>query len=167
MGKNNKKLAYEMDGKKLKQVKEEKDLGVLVDDELNFHKQTSSAIKKANGVLVMMKKSFSAFDDTNLAILYKTLVRPRLEYGNVVWGSHYKEDIEAIEKIQRRATKMVPRLKNMSCEERLRQLKIPSLAQRRRRGDMIFTYKLITGQMNITKTDFFKMSNLSQGGHST
>ena len=133
MGKNNKKLTYEMDGKKLKQVKEEKDLGVLVDDELKFHKQTSSAIKKANGVLGMMKKSFSAFDDTNLPILYKTLVRPHLEYGNVVWGPHYKEDIKAIEKIQRRATKMVPHLKNMSYQERLRQLKIPSLAQRRRR----------------------------------
>ena len=160
MGKNNKKLTYEMDEKKLKQVKEENDLGVLVDDELKFHKQTSSAIKKVNGVLGMMKKSFSAFDDRNLPILYKTLIRPHLEYGNVVWGPHYMEDIKAIEKIQRRATKMVPRLKNMGYEERLRQLKIPSLAQRRRRGDMIFTYKLITGQMNITKTDFFKMSNI-------
>ena len=53
----------------------------------------------------------------------------------------------------------------MNYEERLRHLEIPSLAQRRRRGDMIFTYKLITGQMNITKTDFFKMSNLSTRGH--
>ena len=153
-----------MDGKKSKQVKEEKDLGVIV-DELKFHKQISSAIKKANGVLGMMKKSCSAFDDTNLPILYKTRVRPHLEYGNVVWGPHYKEGIKAIEKIQRRATKMVPRLKHMSYEERMRQLKIPSLAQRRRRGDMIFTYKLITGQLNITKTDFFKMSNLSTRGH--
>ena len=45
----------------------------------------------------MMKKSFSAFDDTNLPILYKTRVRPHLQYGNVVWGPHYKEDIKAIE----------------------------------------------------------------------
>ena len=50
IGRNNRKHMYEMDGKELDQVKEEKDLGVLIDNELKFHKQTAAAIKRASSV---------------------------------------------------------------------------------------------------------------------
>ena len=75
------------------------------------------------------------------------------------------EDIKAIEKIQRRATKMIPELKDKTYENRLRDLKLPSLVHRRRRGDMIFTYKLITEKLNISKNYFFKISHLTTRGH--
>ena len=95
-----------MDGKELDQVKEEKDLGVLIDNELKFHKQTAAAIKRANSVLGLIKKLFTLLDVSTLPLLYKSLVRPHLEYANVVWGHYYKEDIKAIERVQRRATKL-------------------------------------------------------------
>ena len=60
---------------------------------------------------------------------------------------------------------MVPELKNLTYEERLRELKLPSLTHRRRRGDMIYAYKLITGKMNINKEDFLKISQLTTRGH--
>ena len=80
-------------------------------------------------------------------------------------GPYYKEVVKAIEKVQRRATKLVPCLKNKTYEERLHELKLPSLVHRRRRGDMIYAYKLITGKMNIRKEDFFQMSHLTTRGH--
>ena len=133
IGRDNQHHIYEMNGHKLDQVQEEKDLGVLIDDELKFHKQTSAVIKNANMVLRIVKKSFACFDSKTppllykslvyaptwsmatwyaLPLLYKSLVRPHLEYGNVVWGPSYKADMKAIEGVQRRATKLIPALKN-------------------------------------------------------
>ena len=93
------------------------------------------------------------------------MVRPHLEYGNVIWGHFYKEDHKSIERVQRRETTLVHNLRNLPDEERLRKLKIPSLEHRRRRGDMIIAYKLFTGNMNIDKCIFFQLSNLTSRGH--
>ena len=97
--------------------------------------------------------------------IYKALVRPHLEYGNVIWGSFFRGDIIAIEKVQRRATKLVPLIKYLTYEERLRALNLPSLAHRRKRGDMIYTYKILTGKMNMNKDEFFKLSQQTTRGH--
>ena len=146
IGRNNGRHIYEMEGKELDQVKEEKDLGVPIANELKFHKQTAAAIKRANSILGLIKKSFTLLDVSTLPLLYKSLVSPHLEYANVVWGPYYKEDIKAIERIQRRATKLVTQYKDLPYEDRPRALNLPSLTHRRRRGDMIFTYKLMTGK---------------------
>ena len=100
-----------MKGKQLEHVNEEKVLGVLIDSELKFHKQTAAAVKKANSSLGLIKKSFALLDHKTLPLLYKSLVRPHLEYGNVAWGPFYKEDAKLVERVQRRATKVVPELK--------------------------------------------------------
>ena len=70
-------------------------------------------------------------------------MRPHLKYGNIIWGPHYKED-QALQKVQKRATKLIPSIQNLPYEERLRQLNLPSLMHRRRRGDMIQIYNIIT-----------------------
>ena len=89
-----------MEGQQLGQLEEQKDLGVIVDDELKFHKQTAASVKKANAVLGLVRKSFVVLDSNTVPVLYKSLVRPHLEYGNVIWGPLYKEDIKAVEKVQ-------------------------------------------------------------------
>ena len=71
------------------------------------------------------------------------MVRPHLEYANQVWAPLWKKDIKLIENVQRRATRMVPGMKEKNYEERLRELKLPTLAYRRRRGDMIEMYKIM------------------------
>ena len=68
----------------LQNVKEEKDLGILIDDKLKFHMHTSSVIKKANSILGLIKRSFSVLDENTLPRLYTSMVRPHLEYGNVI-----------------------------------------------------------------------------------
>ena len=79
--------------------------------------------------------------------------------------SYYKAAMKAIEGVQRRATKLIPALKNNTYKERLSHLKLPSLAHRRRRGDMIYTYKIITGKFDINKETFFERSHLRTRGH--
>ena len=101
----------------------------------------------------------------SLGLLYKSLVRPHLEYCNVIWGPFYKGDIIAIEKIQRRATKLVPGSKHLSYQGRLQALDIPSLSYRRQRGGMIATYMLLTNQLKIKGEELLSMGNVTTRGH--
>ena len=100
-----------------------------------------------------------------MLLLYKSSIRPHLEYGNVIWGPHYKEDQKAVEKVQRRATKLITSIKYLPYEQRLQHLNLPSLMHRRRRGDMIQVYKMITGKVDIDMCMFFKFSSLPTRGH--
>ena len=102
IGKRNNKYVYEINGQQPEQVNEEKDLGVLIDDELKFHKHTAAAIKKANGILGIIRRSFALLNSVTLPLLYKSLVRPHLEYGNVVWEPYFKEDIKAVKEYRGR-----------------------------------------------------------------
>ena len=93
------------------------------------------------------------------------MVRSLLEYGNVAWGPFYKEDAKLVEKVQRRATKVVPELKKLTYEDRQRRLNLPSLQHRRRRGDMIFAYKIMTGKVNLEPMKIFTMANRTMRSH--
>ena len=138
----------------LEDVGFEKDLGIIVDDELKFHKNTAAAVKKANKILGIIRKTIFTKNETTIPLLYMSLVRPHLEYANTVWGPHYKTDQQEVEKVQRRATKLT--IKDLTYEERLRYLNLPSLYHRRLRGDMIDTYKVITGVYDVDKSSFFQ-----------
>ena len=91
LGKNNPNHNYTMSGNVLDTVNEEKDLGVIVDDKLNFRKHISTAVKKAQQMLGLIKHTFSCLDETTIPWLYKALVRPHLEYGNVIWSPYTKK----------------------------------------------------------------------------
>ena len=79
-----------------------------------------------------------------------------LEYANQVWCPYLKKHIEAIENVQRRASKQIPGLSSLSYEDRLRKLKLPTLAYRRSRGDMIELYKILTGKYDEDVSNFLR-----------
>ena len=78
---------------------------MIMNHELKFHRQTAAALKKANHRLAIIKTSFAVLNIFILPLLFKALVRPLLEYGNVIWGPQYKLDHQALEKVQRRNIK--------------------------------------------------------------
>ena len=147
---------HRLNGVPLQEVDREKDLGIIVDQELKFHQQTAAAAAKASQMLAVAKRSFAHIDTFTPPLIYKTLVRPHLEYGNLAWGPFGKTDQKRLERVQRRATRLVPSLKPLAYEERLRALKLPSLYYRRRRGDMIAVYQILSGGMSLDAEELFK-----------
>jgi hypothetical protein len=133
----------------LKETKCEKDLGVHVDPSLQFSQHCAKAASRANQLVGLIKRSFCYLDKDMMTKLIKGLVRPVLEYGNAAWSPLFKKDANAIEKVQRRATRLVPALRELEYEDRLRAMKLPSLAYRRLRGDMIDCYKFTHGLYKV------------------
>ena len=131
--------------KLIKVLENEKDIGVIIDNKLSFEQHISDKINKANSIVGIIRRSFKYLTHGIFTRLFKALVRPHLEYANAVWNPYLKKFIIAIENVQRRATKMLPGLKDLSYPERLRNLKLPTLAYRRMRGDMVETYKILNG----------------------
>ena len=119
VGKSNVKKTYTMNLQALETSDADKDLGVIVDNSLKFHVHVASAVKKANQVLGTIKRTYKTRDPDTIKLLYTAMIRPLLEYGNIIWGPHYIEDKRSVEKIQRRATKIINGMQNFSYEERL------------------------------------------------
>ena len=132
---------YTMDNYELEHVFEEKDLGITLDFEMNFDEHISSKIKKANAIMGLIRRSFSYLDEKLFRKLYVTFVRPHLDYGQVIWSPHFMRQINMIENVQKRATRLVDGLENLEYTQRLARLKLPTLAERRARGDMIEVWK--------------------------
>jgi hypothetical protein len=130
----------------LEQVDHFKDLGVIFDSHLSFQHHCHEKISKAYSILGIIKRNFTYLTPAALVQIYKSMVRSHLEYAQSVWYPYRQKLVEDLEKVQKRATKLVTSLKNLPYSERLKCLKLPSLKYRRYRGDMIEVYKIISGK---------------------
>ncbi len=120
----------------------EKDIGVMIDNRLKFDLEINNRANKSNQIMGAIRRSFEYLDESNFKLLFKGLVRPHLEYAAPVWMPMFKKDVTTIENVQRRATKCIPSSKDMSYEERLCKLGLPTLRFRRTRGDLIEVSKM-------------------------
>ena len=158
IGPKNNKVKYELLGKQLATCSEEKDLGVIITDDLKFSKQCMEAEKKANKILGYIKRQFKTRQPDTILKLYNALVRPHLEYAVQFWSPSQINDIERLEKVQAKATKMIPSLRNINYERRLDRLNLFSLEKRRLRGQLIETFKILKGINNIDYRNIFALS---------
>ena len=107
-----------------------KDLGVIISEDLKWQKQCSEAVRKAN-----IDRS-----QETIILLYKSLVRPHLEYCYQIWSPYYKKDIKLIEGVQRRATKLVTGMQELNYNDGLKRLGLQRLEGRRMRSYLIETF---------------------------
>ena len=98
-------------------------------------------------------------DRDTFLIIYKSIIRPLIDYGDSVWNPSLKKHIQMIENNQRRGTKLVPELVNINYTDRLKMLNLPTLKYRRIRGDLIQVFKILNGHNDINWEDFFTLDN--------
>jgi len=122
-----------MDAIQIQEVHEDKDLGVIVSDDLKWDKQCVAVVKKANKLLGMIKRNFIDRSKATILALYKSLIRPHLEYCIQVWNPYLVKDrpIKLMEGVQKRATKLVHGIENWKYDDRLKFLGLTRLDKRR------------------------------------
>ena len=161
MGNAQEQYIYTMGYNSVKDITSEKDLGLLIDNNATFSNQCLSAVRNANRMLGLIRRNIVYKSKDVILRLYKSLVRPLLEYCVQVWNPYLRKDIDLLERVQRRATKMISEFKHLNYEQRLKKLRLTTLEKRRVRGDMIQVYKLIT---KVDKVNYSKFFTLSEGG---
>jgi hypothetical protein len=155
LGAKNPKNEYSMNGSKLLSTTEEKDIGVTVTDKLKPSAQCAKAAKTAQTVLGQISRAFHYRDRHVFVRLYKQYVRPHLEFATQAWSPWTVTDCEVLERVQRRAVRMVSGLKGVSHEEKLKELGLQSLAERRHQADMHMVHRIMHGDSGLRATTWF------------
>jgi hypothetical protein len=160
------KSTYSMGAHTLTTVIAEKDLGVIISSDLKPALQCSQAYGKASRMLAMISRTISYKTPQVLTRLYKSLVRPHVEYCTAAWSPYYVKDRDLIERVQRRFTRMVPGLAKLEYADRLKRLGLWTLEERQTRADLLEVYKIVNGLSSIKVETFFEFSTSCCRGHS-
>ena len=156
---------YLLDGVVLDNIKDEKDLGLIVSSELGWNKNIKACIKAANRAIAWISRNLIERDVTILTNVYKTIIRPKLEYCVQLWNpaachGNWSTILE-LESIQRRFTRLVNDIGTLPYGKRLEQMNLTTLGERRIRGDLIETFKMVNGIVDYGKNVF----RLSRSGN--
>ena len=154
-GHGNEDAQYTMGDTVLNTTFKEKDLGLTISADMKVSEQCGIAAAKGNQILGLIRRNIVYKEKELIIPLYKTIVRPHLEYCIQAWRPYRKKDIDMLERVQRRATKMIPKLRNISYEMRLKECGLTTLETRRLRGDQIEVFKILNGYENIDRIFFF------------
>ena len=154
LGNKNSLYKYHMNGVELEVTDKEKDVGVYILPSLKPSVQVAKAAKKANQVLGQLLRTFTFRDKVHFVQLYVQRVRCLMEYAVQSWNPWLKQDIDLLEDVQRRAVRSISGL-NGTYEEKLKKVGLTTLEERRHRGDMIQTFKMINKIDDMDPAQFF------------
>ena len=161
-GHRNLNVNYKMGDTVLGTTVKEKDLGVTISADMKVSEQCGIAASKGNQILGLIRRNITYKGKKLIIPLYKAIVRPHLEYCIQAWRPYRKKDIDTLERIQRRAIKMIPELRDLSYEERLKECGLTTVETRRLRGDQIEVFKILNGYENIDRNMFFSLKKDSR-----
>ena len=123
---------------------------------MKVSEQCRIAASKGNQILGLIRRTITYKEKQLIVPLYKAIVRSHLEYCIQAWRPYHKKDIVKLERVQRRATKMFPELRDLSYESRLLQCGLTTLETRRLRGDQIELFKIVNGYEDLQKIALVK-----------
>ena len=155
IGHNNMQGNYNMSNQQLLTTNRQHDVGIIITKDLKWQKQTEKSCKTANRVLGFTGRNFRYKNKELVLPLYKSLIRSYLEHAVEFWSPHLRRDIDKIEKIQRRATKMIPEIRNHIYQQRIQDLDLISLVQRRMRVQLIEVFKYLNESTTASARGFF------------
>ena len=165
VGKNNPQIDYNLNGLSLPKSSEEKDLGVIISKQLTWESHISMAINKAMSVMGWVSRNIISKEKSVMLNIYKSLIRPNLEYCVQLWNLTARHGnwstILSIEKVQRDFTRRISGLGLLSYKDRLSELGLTTLLERRARGDLIECFKIYRGFNNYGDN----LLNVSRSGY--
>ena len=165
IGPNNRNNTYLLKGLPLTNVDHQKDLGVIVSNDLKWENHIAMIVKRANSLIYLIRRAFKNHSCNTIMQIYKTYIRPLLEFAVSSWNPYFAKDIEILEKVQRQVTKIPPELKDLPYEERCSRLKLTSLRERRQRGDLIITFKILSGYYSVPLDLYHNGEHIHLRGH--
>ena len=149
------KYQYSLNGVYLQEVSSQKDLGITVSNTLTPNVHINEITKKARQKTAMIRRCFTGLDEKKVSTIYTSLIRPALEYASTAWSPLSKENICKLEKAQNRCLRL--------CKDRI---PMESLQQRRRRTELVDTYKFINSQYKTPVEKYFSFPSANLRGHS-
>ena len=152
------KRVYSINNIELPSVSEINDLGVTLSDDFKFSKHCCLVATKGFQRVNLIFRVFHTRDLNFLLQMYKTFVRPKLEYASDVWSPYILQDIDVIEKCQRLFTRRLPGMQGLTYSERLDRLSLQSLEVRRIISQLVMVYKIIHGLVDIPFDNLFKFT---------
>ena len=150
---------YYIKGSEIQMVSSHKDLGVFIDTSLRFHIHIRSIASKASGMVSNYLKSTLCRSRKFMLSILKTHIRPLMEFCSSVWCTNYLEDLRLLESVQRRWTRHIDGLSDLSYDERLKDLDLYSVQGRLLRADLIMCWKIFHGLSSIAPEDLFLLDS--------
>ena len=165
IGRNNPLSPYYLNGEQLRCVESCSDLGVRVSNELSVRLHCTTIARNASYRLKQLNTAFVCKERSFKVHMFKTYVRPLLEYNAQVWSPSYLNEIDTVERVQRRFSKFMPGLWEVPYLTRLQILGLESLELRRIVFDLVYMYKLVYGFIDVDFTDLFISNTRVTRGH--
>ena len=164
-GTNNPNYLYAINQENVPIKNSYKDLGVMISNDFSMTEHCNHVYRTASFRLKQFNVSFACRNRSFRLFIFLTYIRPILECNSQAWSPHLIRDINKIERVQRRFTKTLGGLRNMSYTQRLAELEIESLEQRRIFNDLVLMFKMVNGLVDVDISHFFAFNNNNTRGH--
>jgi ribonucleases P/MRP protein subunit RPP40 len=155
LGRGSARSTYHLGGVILETVEQERDLGVIVSSDLSVSPQVAKVAAMCRRTIGFLSRQLPPLSWRNASIVYKTLIRSRMEHAAMAWLPWQSGDIELLERVQRQATRQLTRRWETPYKERLEHMNLTPLEERRGRGLLIETFKIMNGDTVLEADDFF------------